>query len=262
MLLVAVTMLSFNSFFNAFRQEKENSTRTLIAQVVVSSILPITYDGKTLGYLQGDIDYEVLRRLLDTIYRQNDIEISIITADGVVVFDRNRGQVNSRVDPKILTQLVGTEGSFAADWQRESALIVYRRSAITNWFLVASIPYVALLKPSYAVSTNILFVILPLSLVVALLVFFLIARQLRQPWNRLIRRMETATVANYRPADIDYGVGEIAELGNRFETMLAQNSDLIERIYVADIKQKNPNCRRCANRSRRTLYITSRRCST
>lgn len=361
-LLVAVTLLSFNTFFNAFRQEKENSTRTLIAQVsenldfyfrdiktamaymslnkdivqalidynalsvrdryflnsrisdsignmnvfksyisdiltvgangylinlpnssplnpkaglltrpwladyrpsdhsnfhftpphladyyvadasvrwVVSSILPITYDGKTLGYLQGDIDYEVLRRLLDSIYHQNDINISIITADGVVVFDRNRDQVNSRADPKILTQLVGTEGSFAADWQGESALIVYQRSEVTDWFLVASIPYAALLKPSYAVSTNILFVILPLSLVVALLVFFLIARQLRQPWNRLIRRMETATVANYRPAGIDYGVGEIAELGNRFETMLAQNSDLIERIYVADIKQKN-----------------------
>lgn len=27
-LLVAVTLLSFNTFFNAFRQEKENSTRT------------------------------------------------------------------------------------------------------------------------------------------------------------------------------------------------------------------------------------------
>jgi len=361
-LLVAVTLLSFNTFFNAFRQEKENSTRTLIAQIsdkmdfyfrdiktsmaymslnkdlldaltkypalsgreqyflnsriadstsnvnvfksyisdiitigangfvtdlpnyyplsrtaamqqrpwlasyrpsqysnfhftpphladyyetgaplrwVISSILPVISDGRTLGYLQGDIDYEVLRRLLDNPHYQNDIEITMVTSDGVIVFDRNREQVNSRLDQSILTQLVGTEGSFAANWQGQSALVVYQKSDVTDWLLVASIPYSALLRPSYAVSTTILFVILPLSLLVALLVFFLIARQLRQPWNRLIRRMETVNVANYQPAEIDYGVGEIAELGNRFETMLAQNSDLVERIYVAEIKKKN-----------------------
>jgi sensor histidine kinase YesM len=51
--------------------------------------------------------------------------------------------------------------------------------------------------------------------------------------------METVNVANYEPADIDYGVGEIAELGNRFETMLAQNRDLVDKIYVAEIKKKN-----------------------
>ena len=54
-----------------------------------------------------------------------------------------------------------------------------------------------------------------------------------------MHRIETVTVTNYEPAQIDYGVGEIAELGDKFESMLAQNNQLIEQIYVAEIKKKN-----------------------
>src|SRR5258708_9074439 len=51
--------------------------------------------------------------------------------------------------------------------------------------------------------------------------------------------METVTVANYQPTQIDYGVGEIADLGRKFEAMLAQNNLLIEQVYLAEIKKKN-----------------------
>ena len=43
-------------------------------------------------------------------------------------------------------------------------MIVYLQSDVTGWYLIASIPYSALLNPSYAVSQTILFVILPISL--------------------------------------------------------------------------------------------------
>lgn len=33
LLLVSATLLSFNSFFNALKQEKENSTKTLVSQI-------------------------------------------------------------------------------------------------------------------------------------------------------------------------------------------------------------------------------------
>lgn len=206
---------------------------------VVSSILPIIDDGRTVGYLQGDIDYEALRTLLDKIYHQNEIEITMVTAEGVIVFDRNRDRVNSPLQPDIFERLVGTEGSFVDSRQNDNTMIIYQKSDVTDWYLIASIPYSALLNTSYAVSRNILFLILPISLAVALVIFFLLSRQLRQPWNRLIHRMETVNVANYTPAAIDYGVGEIADLGNRFETMLAQNQELVERVYVAEIKKKN-----------------------
>ena len=54
-----------------------------------------------------------------------------------------------------------------------------------------------------------------------------------------MHRIETATVADYQPMQIDYGVGEIAELGRKFETMLAQNSQLVEQVYIAEIRKKN-----------------------
>jgi two-component system sensor histidine kinase YesM len=109
---------------------------------------------------------------------------------------------------------------------------------VTGWYLIASVPYSALLNPGYAVSTTILFIILPLSLVITIVTFFLLSKQFRKPWNRLVHRMETVNVANYQPVQIDYGVGEIAELGGKFEAMLAQNNALVEQVYVAEIKKK------------------------
>ncbi len=206
---------------------------------VVSSILPIKSEGRTVGYLQGDIDYETLRTLLDRIYHQNDIEITMVTADGMIAFDRDSSRLNSQLDPRIFARLQGTEGSFVDSQPNGNAMIVYQRSDVTDWYLIASVPYSTLLNTSYSVSKNILFFILPISLAVALIIFLLISRQLRQPWSRLIHRMETVNVANYTPATLDYGVGEIAELGHQFETMLAQNNELVERVYVAEIKKKN-----------------------
>ncbi len=206
---------------------------------VVSSILPLTVQGRVTGFLQGDIDYEKLRAVLDTVYNQNEIEITVITSKGTIVFDRNLDQVNAQVDDELFGHLQGAEGSFINQQQSESKLIVYLQSDVTGWYLIASIPYSALLTPSYTVSRTILFVILPISLLIALALFMFLSWQLRQPWSRLVHRIETATLANYQSETIDYGVGEIAELGSKFETMLAQNSQLIEQVYIAEIKKKN-----------------------
>ncbi len=212
---------------------------TVPVKWVVSAILPLTVEGRTLGFLQGDIDYEKLRTLLDTVYKQNEIEITIVTSDGAIVFDRDINNVNLQLDHEIFSQLDGNAGTFVTSGQDDNNMIVYLQSDVTGWYLIASIPYSALLGPAYTVSRTILFVILPLSLLIAIAIFLLIARQIRQPWSKLVHRVETVTVANYQPAQIDYGVGEIAELGEKFESMLAQNNQLIEQVYVAEIKKKN-----------------------
>lgn len=206
---------------------------------VVSSILPMTVQGRTVGFLQGDIDYEKLHAVLDTVYQQNEIEITVVTADGVIVFDQDFDRVGAQLDHILFLQLQGSDGAFVSQQQDDNSMVVYLQSDVTGWYLIGSIPYAALLNPGYSVSQTILFVILPISLLLALALFLFISRQLSQPWNRLVHRVETATVANYQPAQIDYGVGEIAELGIKFETMLAQNSQLVEQIYVAEIRKKS-----------------------
>ena len=206
---------------------------------VVSSLLPLTVQGRVAGFLQGDIDYEKLRAVLDTTYRQNEIEVTVVTADGAIILSRDINKVNLQLDQTIVSHLEGKEGSFVNSGQDDSSLNVYLQSDVTGWYLIASIPYSALLVPGYLVSRTIMFVILPVSLLIALALFLFLSNQLRQPWIKLVHRVETVTVANYRPSQIDYGVGEIGELGEKFETMLAQNNQLIEQVYLAEIRKKN-----------------------
>ena len=182
---------------------------------VVSAILPMIVNGRSVGFVQGDIDYNKLRATLDTVYHENEIDITVITSDGTIVYDRDFSKVNSTFDQGVFSQLRGSEGSFVNNRQGDSSLIVYRRSDVTGWYLIASIPYSALLNPGYAVSRTILFIILPISLLIAIALFLLLSKQLRQPWSKLVHRVETVNVANYKPTQIDYGVGEIAELGQK-----------------------------------------------
>ncbi len=235
---IFVRIVSSNFGFTSPHKADYYVFNTPIRQVV-SALLPITVDGRPVGFVQGDIDYERLSDLLDTAYRQNELEITVVTPEGTIVYDRRADRVNSPLDGEILKQLGGTEGTFINRQRDDSSLIVYRQSDVTGWYLIASIPYAALLSPGYIVSRTILFVILPVSLLIALALFLFLWNQFRQPWNKLVQRMETVTVANYEPAQIDYGVGEIAELGNKFEAMLAQNNLLVQQVFLAEIKKKN-----------------------
>ncbi|MBK8030794.1 MAG: histidine kinase [Chloroflexi bacterium] len=113
------------------------------------------------------------------------------------------------------------------------------QSEVTGWYLIASIPYAALLNPAYQVSSTILFVILPVSLLIALALFLFLSDQIRQPWSKLVHRIETVTVADYEHAQIDYGVGKSPSWGTSLRAMLALNKQLIEQVYVAEIRKKN-----------------------
>jgi two-component system sensor histidine kinase YesM len=225
------------SFTSPHKADYYTSTAPIL--LVVSSILPLTDQGKTLGYLQGDLDYAKMNDLLNTVYRQNDIDITMVTSGGNIVFNRENQKINTRFDSEIFDEIKGNAGSFVNRGNSDSSLIVYRRSDVTGWFLIASIPYSALLSPGYSISIKILLIILPISLVLALVIFVLISNQFRKPLSKLVYRIENVDITNYRPVDIDYGVGEIADVGRKFETMLAKINELIEQVYLAEIKKKN-----------------------
>jgi two-component system, sensor histidine kinase YesM len=206
---------------------------------VVSSILPIIDQGKTLGYLQGDIDFEKMNNLLDTVFRQNEIALTVVTSDGDIVFDHDINKINSQFNNEIFKDIQGNEGSFINSGIEVSSMIVYQKSTITGWYLIASVPYSTILNPGYSVSITILFIILPISLLLALIIFVFISNQFNKPLSKLMNRIESVDVANYRPEQIDYGVGEIADVGRKFETMLVQINELIKQVYLAEIKKKN-----------------------
>ena len=72
-----------------------------VSSLVVSAILPVFQEGKRLGYVIGDIDYDLLRGVLDEIYRQNDFDISLVSDAGLLVLSRNPALVNTRVDSRL-----------------------------------------------------------------------------------------------------------------------------------------------------------------
>jgi len=212
---------------------------TAIPSLVVSVILPVFQQGKLAGLIVGDIDYAVLSRVLEEIYRQNQIDVSMVTADGVLVFNRDQDLVNTRLGLIEMDKVTGDQGEFTYTDRSGRHLGVFRKSPVTGWYLVATVPFSAMLKPSEEVSRTIIFVLLPLSVLCAVAMTFLLSRRIRQPLALLVRRMELVNFDSYESAEILFADGEIGNLAHKFEEMLARIDQLVVKTYRLEIRQRD-----------------------
>lgn len=210
-----------------------------IPSLVVSAILPVFQEGRRLGYVIGDVDYDLLRGVLDEIYRQNDIDISLVSDSGLLVFSRNPDLVNTRVDPRILAHVDKDQGEFTYDSGPGRQLCVYQKSPVTGWYLLASIPFSAMLRPSTHVSRTVLLLIMPISLLCAIGLTFLLGRRIRQPLAQLVERMERVDFERLEPLSVADDGGEISHLSRKFEEMLARLNHLIVQTYRLELQQKD-----------------------
>lgn len=207
--------------------------------LVVSAILPVFAEGRRLGFVIGDIDYPMLSSVLDEIYRQNAINISMVSDTGLYVFHRDGRQVNAKVDPGLLSQMRGEEGEFPYASPSGRQLCVYQKSTVTGWYLLASIPYSSILRPSANVARIILFLIMPFSLCCAVGLTVLLSRRIRRPLARLVRRIEQVDIEHFEPMSLPDEVGEIANLRHKFEEMLQRINQLVVQSYRLEIQQRD-----------------------
>lgn len=207
--------------------------------LVMSAILPVFQHGTAVGFIVGDIDYDLLKRVLDDIYRQNHIDIAMISGNGTYVFARNPSRVNTKVASAVVEKIHGTKGEFSFVLNRERYLAVFLKSSVTGWYLLAEVPYASILKPSTRVSRTIIFVVLPISVLCAILMTLFLSRRVREPLSRLIERMEEVDVEKFHPHDRSYGDDEIGHLGRKFEEMLLRINQLVVQTYRLKLQQKD-----------------------
>lgn len=50
--------------------------------LVISAVLPVFINQKFSGFIQGDIDYNKMKKLMNTVYSQNEIDIILLRVPG------------------------------------------------------------------------------------------------------------------------------------------------------------------------------------
>ncbi|WP_165452678.1 cache domain-containing sensor histidine kinase [Paenibacillus thalictri] len=217
---------------------------------VISAVLPIEENTKVLGYVLCDINLQKFREIFESLSLGAGGYIYMVDEQGTIIVHPDSAMIGSVISFELLGRLsadgsAGT-GSFKMKLDGEEQLIIYNQSKITGWMLVGDIPYANLTKAA-GQNRAITYLILALGFVFIVLISFLISRQITKPLKTLIDRMKKVQTHDLSSRQVDYGQGEIAVIGQRFEGMVYEINKLISEVYVSNLKQKEAELKELQN---------------
>lgn len=208
-------------------------------KLVVSVVLPVSADGERVGFIQGDLDYDKLKRLLNKVFEQNEISVSMVTSEGTIVFDESEKMINQKIDKKLLVHMKDNSETFVEEIDGERNLIIYKKSDIAGWYLLARIPYHIILEAGQTIFNKIIFIIMPISIFATLIISCFLVSQIKKPLGELYKRVEQVDVKNFVYREVNYGTLEIDILGAKFENLMKDINELVQRVYVEELLRKN-----------------------
>jgi two-component system sensor histidine kinase YesM len=191
-------------------------------------ILPAGPDGRAMGLIQVDLNYEIIARLCRDIQLGKSGYVFILSHAGEIVYHPRQqliyGNLRSERIPEILSM---NDGNLSAVVDGRPILYTVARSPETGWEVVA----VSYLDELFSASRGAEYYFIMLSLVVfvgAIGVAFLIASNISKPIESLRRAMQAVESGNF---DIDITVkarNEVYQLARDCDIAVKKVRDLIE----------------------------------
>ena len=204
---------------------------------VFSVVLPIYSGNKIVGYVQGNLNYNDMLEKFQT-KNIDGMEIIVINEEEKVVFSADETAIGQKANKDYLNYIYNNEGVFVYPGH-EREMVVYRKSENTNWYFMAVVSYESLLAPGYVAAKVLLFGVLPATIILMIFIIFALSREIRQPIQRLLIRVEEVDPEHYIPVAPEYGVQEIDILGMHFEKAMQHIYLLIQNVYQAEIRKKD-----------------------
>ena len=191
-------------------------------------ILPAGPDGKTMGLIQVDLNYEIIARLCRDIQLGKSGYVFILSHSGEIVYHPRQqliyGNLKSEHIPEILSM---KGGNLSTVVDGRAILYTVARSPETGWEVVA----VSYLDELFSASRAAEYYFIMLSLLVfvsAIGMAFLISSNISKPIESLRRSMQAVESGNF---DIDITVkarNEVYQLARDCDIAVKKVRDLIE----------------------------------
>lgn len=139
--------------------------------------------------------------------------------------------------PLIVNAGEGDKSTFPAYMDGEKFLISYSPSTVTGWYVVSAIPYSYLMEQITDVGRY-SFQLVALLFLLAFIISLLISIGISRPVQQLVAAMKRVEDGNLKVNVNIRGSHEINRLGNSFNRMIRRINMLIDRVYEAEILQK------------------------
>lgn len=206
----------------------------------ISIVRPILslYSFKIIGTLVINVNYNVLKDLIDEVEPNNNSKIIILNEHDQVLYSKDRETIG-----KGLTQEFYYDKTYDGDFinvydeNNEKYLFISQRSSITSHRIVVIIPYWDLSKN--ADESNVFIIILAIFLsVAAFLVGILITNTITKPIKELQDEFTYVGKTNYEIRQGVKGKNEISELWLGFNRMVLRIEELIREIISKEDEKR------------------------
>lgn len=209
---------------------------TLRISKIMNIARAIIVDDQYRGMLILDIPTESLESVIAGVNIGTKGFISIIDADNYVIFSTNPVDIGNQFK-RISSDTASDQSSFIGTIDGENMFFVKTKSSFSDITVVGALPLKEVFGPVAILTRNVSFVILVFGfviLMVALWVVFSISR----PMLHLVQVMRKVEHGDLTVRVQERRTDEIGILEKGFNKMLTQVEDLIEREYLADLRER------------------------
>ncbi|MGG1519160.1 sensor histidine kinase [Paenibacillus oryzisoli] len=192
--------------------------------------------GPNRGVVAIEIKLDELAKTWDRVSLGNDGFFFIIDDTGKYIYPPAMGE-RAPMDELASEVLRSGSQTFITKYNGEDRMFVSRKSAYSDWNLVASMPVAELRKPAETIRTTTLIVGL-VTLVVALGLAIRFGRSIIAPIRWLKDSMRETEKGNWQYIEESGRADEIGGLIHSYNLMVTRLQGMIERVYEAELEQR------------------------
>ncbi|MDQ0903162.1 sensor histidine kinase [Paenibacillus sp. V4I7] len=195
-----------------------------------------SYGDENRGVVAIEIKLDELAKTWDRVSLGKKGFFFIVDDAGNYIYPRS---MSERKPQDELSSLVLASGNqtFLHKYNGEERMFVSRKSGYSDWNLVASMPVEELRRPADTIRTTTIIVGL-VTLAIALWLAYRFGRSIIAPIRGLKDSMRETEKGNWQYIDEIGRTDEIGGLIHSYNLMVTRLSDMIERVYEAELEQQ------------------------
>ncbi|MDK8182196.1 sensor histidine kinase [Paenibacillus sp. UMB4589-SE434] len=203
---------------------------------------------KPIGIVLIEMDSAPIMSALDNLRLSANSDVTILARDGVVVAS-TKGSSTSKSDPTAMDRGLAPSNSYAklANLllsrdvlvnQQMDYMLVAAKPTMADWIVYSETPEKDL-NVELDQTKNYLLLVISILIVVAMALAIFVSRTISSPLKRLIHEMRRVERGHFKGELQVQSYEEINILVSSFNQMVNQMDELIERVKVSSISEKN-----------------------
>lgn len=234
-----IKSLKGHYMWNAESSENTSGSRTSLLYIS-RTLNDINNISNELGILRININENKISNIFKNNLLESGENFYLVDQSNNIVSSLQKDVLYKSIEQAVFDRIVTSSekyGFFTAKVQKENMLITFYKLDNTSWFLATFVPYSNLLKEIKTVRIQIIFSIFISFFVFSILTIIFLNKFL-SPLKEVRRVMKDFQNGNFNVRLNISGNDEIALLGSSFNQMSSKVQDLMNQVYVVQIKQK------------------------